>query len=93
MKKQANKKYKASIKVLGRIYKAEGKTLEEAISGLKPPVGKGVSVLTVSKGKQQKSKILPALVTFRLFNPSRLTKEIALKQMTIFFYRLQFILT
>ncbi len=78
--------YSATIKVLGKIYTSKGKTLREAIEMLKPiGVTKGISLLTLSKGDVQRQKILGNIQTFRLFSPSRLTREIAIKNTSLLF--------
>lgn len=84
--KKVKKTYKASIKVLGKIYTSEGGTGPEALSSLKVGnVAKGMSILTLSNGTLTKEKVLPSNATSRLFSPSRLTREIALKNITILF--------
>lgn len=78
--------YKATIRVFGKIYKAEGATLIEAISNLKVS-GKagGTSILSVSKGKVQKDRILNTNQVFRLFSASKLMREVALKNLSLLF--------
>ncbi len=75
--------YQAAIKVFGKVYRAEGSTLSEAITKLKPDgLARGLSVLTVTKGETRQEKILPRVATSRLFSPSPMIREAALK-MTI----------
>jgi|SRR3990167_3660828 len=78
--------YKASIKILGKIYASTGSTAKEAIENLKP-IGKcaGVSVITVSKGEIKREKILTSVNTFRLFSLSPTTRNVAIKNMSILF--------
>lgn len=76
MKKQP---YTASIKVLGQLHEAKGSSVREAIENLSVPLGKGIGILTLSKGKALQSKILTASNTMRLFSPSQLMREMALK--------------
>lgn len=84
-KKQA-KTYKAEVKVLGKLYDAEGKSVLEAISNLKPEgVVKGVSILKVSKGEVSVDKILSTIQTARLFSQSKITREVALKNASMLF--------
>ena len=72
--------YQASIKVFGKIYKASGETLSEAIAALKPEgLARGMSVLVVKKGDVSQEKILPRVATVRLFSPSVQMREVALK--------------
>ena len=78
--------YTASIKVLGKVYTSTGSSTKEAIENLKAGnVAKGMSVLTLSRGKNSHSVILPPNQTFRLFTPSRLMREIAIKQISMRF--------
>jgi hypothetical protein len=78
--------YKAKIKVLGKLYNSEGKTALEAIEKLKPEgTPKGFSVLSISKGKTTKDKVLLGTVTFRLFNPNPTMRTTALKQVSSIF--------
>lgn len=68
-----------TIKVLGKTYKSEGKTIGEAIASLKPTNCKGKSILIVKRGEVIKERILSPVVTFRLFNTYGLSKDIAIK--------------
>lgn len=78
--------YTASIKVLGKTYSATGLTAREAIGNLKVGnVAKGMSVLTLSKGEKSCSKVLPPIQTFRLFTPSRLIREVSIKNVAMRF--------
>lgn len=79
-KKVTVKPYSASIKILGNIFTSKGATVLEAIENLKPQ-GKcaGTSVLSVSNGETKRDKILPAYQTFRLFSPSKMMRNLALK--------------
>ena len=71
--------FQARIKVLGHIYEATGQTAAKAISNLKPIKGRGVSVLTVIKDGKERSKVLNPIMTMRLFSPSRIAREMSLK--------------
>lgn len=85
-KKTVKPEYSASIKILGKVYKADGATAQEAIEKLKVGnIAKGVSLLTVTKGKVSKDKVLPAPQTFRLFSPSKLMRELAIKNVALMF--------
>lgn len=79
--------YIAKIKVLGKVYIAMASSPLEAIKALK--VGKTaklVSVLEVSRvGGRSKSIILPHFKTSRLFSPHPMTREVALKNTSLFF--------
>lgn len=53
--------YKLTLKSLGRIFKSEGETLEEALRKIKISGGaKAMCVLKVEKGEQVKERILNA---------------------------------
>lgn len=78
-------KYKATIKILGKTFKAEGTSVSEAISNLKVTNPKGKGILVVSNGDVSKEKILMPTITSRLFNTRGLSKEIATKQAATLF--------
>ena len=78
-------KYNATIKVLGKTYKATGSSVTEALSNLKPINPKTVSVLTISNGEISKEKILNMIQTFRLFCKNRIMHEMALKNISSLF--------
>ena len=73
--------YKATLKSLGRTYKSEGETLEEALSKIKISGGaKAVAVLKVEKDGVVKEKILNGAHTNHLFGQGSPTmREISLK--------------
>lgn len=83
--KKSTREYTASIKVLGKIYTATGTSLREAIEELTPEKGKGVSILTISKGGMSKERVLNFGQTFRLFSASKLMREVALKNTCLLF--------
>ena len=59
---------KITLKCVGRVYKSEGKTFEEAIDKIKIPNGaRALSVITVKNGEITKEKILNARQTNGLF--------------------------
>lgn len=78
--------FQASIRVLGKIYRAEGGSVTEALANLKPSgVAKGMSILTVTNAKQSRERILNSIQTMNLFSPSRIRREIALKNTSLLF--------
>ena len=81
MKKTIKKnEINASLKVMGRVYTAKGKTIEEAITNLKPEMARSVGVLILERGEIRKEKILKSVMVTGLFGKvSRIRKEIALK--------------
>ena len=78
------KKYELTVKSVGRVFKSEGSTLEEALGKIK--IGndaKAMCVLTVKKGDQTKERIINAMYAHRLFSEVGPTmKEIAIKKIT-----------
>ena len=85
-KRKVSAKYKVTMRAMGRIYEATGKSGVEAISNL---VGfgniKGKVILTMDHGKKKKDKVLMPILAYRLFSSSRLMKEIALKNINALF--------
>lgn len=77
--------YKASIKVLGKVYKSEGETVSEALNKLTPQNCKGVGILSVEHGKNKKEKVLVSVQMSRLFNSHGLIKEVATKNVALLF--------
>lgn len=73
--------YKVQLKSLGRIFRSEGATLEEALGKIKISGGVRVmSVLTIEKDGVKKDKLLRGDHAARLFTPMGPTnREIALK--------------
>jgi hypothetical protein len=78
-------RYMATIKVLGKSYHAEGETIAEAISKLKPINCKGKGILTVNNGQLAKDRVLMPAITYRLFNTVGMSKEIAIKNASLLF--------
>ena len=60
--------YKATLKSLGRTYKSEGATIEDALRGIKISGGaKVASALLIEYGDVKKDKIISAITTHQLF--------------------------
>ena len=60
--------YKATLKSLGRIYKSEGATIEDALRGIKISGGaKVASALLIEHGDVKKDKVISAITTHQLF--------------------------
>ena len=79
--KVAKENIHASVKIMGRVYTAQGQTIQEAITNLKPSIVKGSGLLILEKGEVKKIKvIMPRMVVGLFGKTSRLGKEIALKQ-------------
>lgn len=76
--------YKLIVKSLGRVFKSEGGTLEEALGKIK--IGNGAKVmcvLTVEKGGQRKERIINASYAHKLFSEVGPTmKIVAFKQVS-----------
>lgn len=61
--------YKVILKSIGRVFEAEGKTLEDALNKIKISNGaRVVSVLQVKRGKKERTKILSGMTTHNLFS-------------------------
>lgn len=76
---------KAKIKVLGKTYTSQGKTIPEAIGNLKPGIAKGMSILTIQNGDKTQDRVLPHIMTQRIFSPSPTTRLINIKQISMRF--------
>lgn len=73
--------YKATLKVLGRIYEAQGNTPDEVLSNFKTQDWiKGAGVLIVEKDGVRKEKILPGTHIRNVFGMASGTmREVSLK--------------
>lgn len=77
---------KATLTLLGKTYEAEGKTVEEVISKLNPPIAKGVGILMLEKGELKREKILNGRTINGIFGERSPTfKAIFLKNITTLF--------
>lgn len=77
---------KASLTLFGKVYKSSGKTVEEVIDKLNPPVAKGVGVLRLEKGELVREKILNGRIingTFGQRSPTM--RNLAIKNITTLF--------
>lgn len=79
------KTYEASIKVLGKVFTAKGKSVYEALEKLKPGIAKGTAVLTVRSGEVSKDRIIPHVSVSRLFNTTGITRDVQLKNISLLF--------
>ncbi len=82
-KKSVN--YKASIKILSRTYEAKGKTIPEALNKLKVPTVRALGILTVSRGKESKERILHHFHVAKMFNTRGLSREVAINNISLMF--------
>lgn len=77
---------RSSIRIMGKIFTAEGATVKEAIENLKPEYARGIGVLTLEKGEVKKEKIINVMQIQRLFGKgSSMYREIALKGVSTLF--------
>ena len=76
--------YKLTLKSLGRVYKSEGGTLEEALNKLQISGGaKATAVLIAERGDRKVEKIINGINAQRLFGQASPTmRSIALKKIT-----------
>ena len=77
--------YKATVRVMGKTFTSTGTSSQDAVFKLKPGNCKGKGILTIEKGKVSRERILMPDVTFRLFNTTGVSKEVALKNIGILF--------
>lgn len=84
-KKTAQTHYTATLKALGKTYKAEGTTIAEAISKLTPGTVRGAVILAVQGQDKPRERILTALQALRLFNTHGVTRDVALKNTSLLF--------
>lgn len=87
-KKTTTKKtvtYEAVAKVMGKSFKGKGKTVLEAIENINAGNVAGMVVLTVKKGDVSKDRVLPHVMAKRLFMTVGLTREVALKNVSLMF--------
>lgn len=88
MRKKATKSesvYKVSLNVLGKKHVSEGATLAEAFTKIVPGNCKGKGILTVEHDGIKRERIVMPPLLFKLFNGSRLMKEIGLKNVGLLF--------
>lgn len=76
----------ASLMIMGKVFEGKGKTVEKAISSLKPENVRGHAVLVLEKGDLKRERILSKSSVDRAFGKvNKLTKEIGLKNITTYF--------
>lgn len=77
--------YKATVKILGKIYSSTGATLLDVIRNLKPTNCKGRGILVIEHNGSKKERILTNVLAYRLFNSHGLTKDVAIKNVSLMF--------
>ncbi len=76
----------ATLTLLGKTYSSKGKTVQEVLTKLNPPVAKGTGILVLEKGKLKRDKILGGRVVNNIFGErSPIFKELAMKNITSLF--------
>lgn len=70
--------FEASVRILGKLYTAQGATVRESMANLKTGTARGVSVVTLKHGNMRKERIFNAIQTSRLFNSAGMTRDIQL---------------
>lgn len=75
---------KLTLKSVGRVYKSEGETLEEALNKLQISGGaRAIAVLTAERGDRKVEKIINGNYAWKLFGKASPTmRMIALKKVT-----------
>lgn len=77
---------KVTLKVLGKFYNSQGKTVEEALTKLDIPMVRGVGVLALEKGEKKRERILGARLLNGIFGQaSPSLKAIAVKNIGTMF--------
>ena len=78
---------KSSLKVMGKTCTAEGSTIQEAITNLKPEVARGTGVLTLEKGNIKKERIVNNRIINGVFGKfvSNVNRQIFLKHLLLGF--------
>jgi hypothetical protein len=80
------KTYTAIVTIFAKDYKGEGESVTEALQNISyAGVVRDKVVLTIKSGKKEKSRVMPPAAVQRLFSPSLLTREIALKNTSLLF--------
>lgn len=75
-----------TIKNMGKIYTGKGSTMKEAIENI-TPITKviGGTVIIASNGDKSITKVMNGNLLMRIFSPSRLMRELAIKNMSYLF--------
>lgn len=77
--------YKATLKVAAQTYTSRGDSPIDAISKLSVSNVKGKGILVVENSKNRKERILTPFLLSRVFSQSKLTRQVALKNLAILF--------
>jgi len=77
--------YEITALIGGRKTTATGKTVYQALEKLTPGNVHGRVILTVKKGNAVKDRIIPTPTARRMFNNVGLTREVALKNISVMF--------
>lgn len=84
--KKKTETIKVSLTLLGRVYKATGKTVEEAITKLDPPIAKTVGILVLEKGDLYRERIINVRTVNGIFGKSSpIMKSLAIKNIITMF--------
>lgn len=84
-KTEKNNSYLLSVKCMGKLWKSEGDTLENAIANLGINYAKGMGVWTVEKDGVKREKVVRPIINMRLFNSRGLMRDVVLKQFKLMF--------
>lgn len=77
--------YKATVKILGKVYASSGESLMDVITNLKPVNCKGRGILVIEHNNVKKERILTNVLTYRLFNSHGMTRDVAIKNVSLMF--------
>ncbi len=77
--------YKASVKIMGKVYTSKGTSVYDALFNLKPLGCKGKAILVVEHDGARKERILMPVLAYRLFKTLGITRDVALKNAALLF--------
>lgn len=83
--KKKEEQYTALAKIMGKTFSGKGDTIFQAIEAIDPGNVAGMVILTIKKGKVEKDRVIPHITARRLFNTVGMSREAALKNISLMF--------
>lgn len=80
-----NDEYAATLKVLGKTYLGKGANVWDAVDNLAPGNVKGKAIISITHNGVTRERILMPRATMRLFNTAGLSRQVALKNISVLF--------
>lgn len=77
--------YTVSLKTMGKLHEAEGKSVIEALEKIKLRSLIGKSVLVISNGENKVEKVLPYIIAKQAFTTVGLMRQVAIKNLSLIF--------